>query len=77
MCKERAAEDNELECFARPLPGEQPMLWYNQRKLAMKTSHSSPKRRARRSPWSGQNMRLLRAALKVWELKQRDRFKVV
>jgi hypothetical protein len=38
----------------------------------MKTSNE-PRRRSRRSPWSAKNFRLLRAALKVWELKQRER----
>jgi hypothetical protein len=37
----------------------------------MKTLHSASKRRSRRSAWSGRNLRLLRAALRVWELKQR------
>ena len=38
----------------------------------MKThENSETKRRTKRTPWSGKNMRLLRAALKVWELKQR------
>ena len=39
----------------------------------MKTIQTTPKRRTRRSPWSGRNLRLLRAALRVWELKQRDK----
>jgi hypothetical protein len=37
----------------------------------MKTNTS--KRRARRSVWGPQNIRLIRAALRVWELKQRER----
>jgi hypothetical protein len=32
---------------------------------------SQAKRHVKRTPWSGKNMRLLRAALRVWELKQR------
>ena len=38
----------------------------------MKNSHSAHARRAiPRSPWHTKNIRLLRAALRVWELKQR------
>ncbi len=38
----------------------------------MKTSHSSRSRRGPISgPWHAKNIRLLRAALRVWELKQR------
>ena len=29
------------------------------------------KRRSKRTPWSGKNLRFIRAALRVWELKQR------
>ena len=32
---------------------------------------SQVKRRMKRTPWSGKNIRLIRAALRVWELKQR------
>jgi hypothetical protein len=41
------------------------------RAIAMKTP-TAAKRRARRSPWSAKNFKLLRSALKVWELKQRS-----
>ena len=37
----------------------------------MKTP-TAAKRRARRSPWSAKNFKLLRSALRVWELKQRS-----
>jgi hypothetical protein len=38
----------------------------------MKNSNSTrEKRHTKRSPWSGKNMRLLRAALRVWELKRK------
>jgi hypothetical protein len=41
-------------------------------RLNMKSSHNSQARRtARRGPWHAKNIRLLRAALRVWELKQR------
>jgi hypothetical protein len=36
----------------------------------MKTP-TAMKRRVRRSPWSAKNFKLLRSALRVWELKQR------
>jgi len=29
------------------------------------------RRRSRRNPWNSKNIKLLRAALRVWELKQR------
>lgn len=32
---------------------------------------SRPRRNTRSSPWHSKNIRLLRAALRVWELKQR------
>lgn len=38
----------------------------------MKTQ-SEHKRRARKNVWGLKNMRLIRAALRVWELKQRER----
>ncbi len=38
----------------------------------MKENHTSQNKRCvKRTPWSGKNMRLIRAALRVWELKQR------
>jgi len=38
----------------------------------MKSSQTSRARRgSRRGPWHAKNIRLLRAALRVWELKQR------
>lgn len=40
--------------------------------MNMKTSHSArPRRSSHSGPWSSKNIRLLRAALRVWELKQR------
>lgn len=40
--------------------------------MNMKTSHTTRSHRGSRSgPWSAKNIRLLRAALRVWELKQR------
>ena len=48
------------------------MLILSQTPMNMKTSHSSRSRRGARSgPWHAKNIRLLRAALRVWELKQR------
>lgn len=38
----------------------------------MKTQ-SSQKRRVRRNVWGAKNLRLIRAALRVWELRQRQR----
>jgi hypothetical protein len=39
----------------------------------MKSHHNNEQRRSSRSsPWSSKNMKLLRAALRVWELKQRN-----
>ena len=39
--------------------------------MNMKTSHNArPHRSSRSGPWSSKNIRLLRAALRVWELKQ-------
>ena len=41
--------------------------------MNMKSSHPSQARRsARRGPWHAKNIRLLRAALRVWELKHRN-----
>ena len=40
--------------------------------MNMKTSHNNrPRRSSRSGPWSTKNIRLLRAALRVWELKHR------
>ena len=48
------------------------MLILSQTPKHMKTSHSSRSHRGARSgPWHAKNIRLLRAALRVWELKQR------
>jgi hypothetical protein len=42
-------------------------------KIAMKTSQEpQPRRRSRRDPWNSKNIKLIRAALRVWELKQRS-----
>lgn len=41
--------------------------------MNMKTSHNArPLRSSRSGPWSTKNIRLLRAALRVWELKHRN-----
>jgi hypothetical protein len=40
---------------------------------AMKTPQDpQQRRRSRRNPWNSKNIKLLRAALRVWELKQRS-----
>ena len=48
------------------------MLIVSQTPMNMKTPHSSRSRRgARSSPWHAKNIRLLRAALRAWELRRR------
>ncbi len=53
---------------------ERAMLIGKQTPMNMKSTHANqPNRNSRRNPWSSKNIRLLRAALRVWELKQRAR----
>jgi hypothetical protein len=67
----RNVPEEDAKC-RHPIFREKAIFLLESKQEAMKTSTDS-RRRTRRSPWSAKNFRLLRAALKVWELKRRER----